>query len=113
MKDSIIDHPRLISEIGLGDTAAAVVDYSKVRLSYLVCGLVRCIEERDAVEMTEYGAQLKLLASNLYAEPLNVLVDDILRLGSQRQFYESRECLVDLLAINKQLSSELSSLSSN
>lgn len=113
MKDSIIDYPRLISEIGSGDAAAAVVDFSKARLSYLVCGLVRCIEERDAVEMAEYGAQLKSLASNLYAEPLSILVDDILRLGSQRQFYESRKCLVDLLAINKQLSSELSSLSSN
>ena len=113
MKDNIIDHPRLISEIGLGDTAAAVVDYSKVRLSHLVCGLVRCIEERDAVEMTEYGTQLKSLASNLYAESLITLVDDILRLGSQRQFYEARDCLVDLLTINKQLSSELSSLATN
>lgn len=113
MKDNIIDHPRLISEIGIGDAAAAVVDFSKARLSYLVCGLVRCIEERDAVEMTEYGIQLKSLASNLYAEPLNVLVDDILRLGNQRQFYESRDCLVELLEINKQLSSELSSLATN
>ena len=49
---------------------------------------MRCIEERDAVEMTEYGTQLKSLASNLYAESLVTLVDDFLRLGSQRQFYE-------------------------
>ena len=113
MKDNIIDQKLLIAEIGTGDAANAAVEYAMTRLTYLVCGVIRGIEERDASQIDEYGSQLKKLTSSLYAERMTSLVDDILHLAARRLFHDLSDCLVVLLAMNKTLSQELSSLTPN
>ncbi|MGA0960869.1 MAG: hypothetical protein ACO3SE_05675 [Sedimenticolaceae bacterium] len=106
----MINREDLIAEIGLGDISDAVVEYSRVRLTYLVCGVVRGIEERDVDQIIEYGTQLSTLAALLYADRLASLVNDILHLAEHRLFHESNDCLVVLLEMNKQVAIELSSL---
>jgi len=106
----VIDKQKLLSQIGTGGAAIAVIEYAKVRSGYLVNGIAKAVDKHQIEEIIEYGAQLNTLALGLCADPITLLVDEIILHARKEEFTEVEVFLSYLQEMDNSLKKELANL---
>jgi len=110
MNITVIDMQKLLSQIGTGGAAIAIIEYVKIRSGYLINGIAKAVDRRQVEEIIEYGAQLNTLALGLYAKPITLIVDEIILQARKEEFSEVNLLLSYLQDMNKLLKKELDGL---
>ena len=106
----VIDKQKLLSQIGTGGAAIAVIEYAKVRSGYLVNGIAKAVDKHQIEEIIEYGSQLNTLALGLCADPIAIIVDEIILHARKKEFPEVQVLLSYLQEVDKLLKKELANL---
>jgi hypothetical protein len=106
----VIDKQKLLSQIGTGGAAIAVIEYAKVRSGYLVNGIAKAVDKHQIEEIIEYGSQLNTLALGLCADPITIIVDEIILHARKKEFPEVQVLLSYLQEVDKLLKKELANV---
>ena len=110
MKITVIDKQKLLSQIGTGGAAIAIIEYVKVRSGYLINGITKAVDRHQVEEIIEYGAQLNTLALGLYASSITLIVDEIILHARKEEFTEVNVLMSYLQEVNRLLMKELDDL---
>ena len=110
MNITVIDKQKLLSKIGAGGAAIAIIEYAKVRSGYLINVISKAVDRHQVEEIIEYGAQLNTLALGLYASPITLIVDEIILHARKEEFTEVNVLMSYLQEGNKLLMKELDDL---
>ena len=110
MNITVIDKQKLLSQIGAGGAAIAIIEYAKVRSGYLINVISKAVDRHQVEEIIEYGAQLNTLALGLCASPITLIVDEIILHARKEEFSEVNVLMSYLQEGNKLLMKELDDL---
>lgn len=110
MNITVIDKQKLLSQIGTGGAAIAIIEYVKIRSGYLINGIAKAVDRRQVEEIIEYGAQLNVLALGLNASPITLIVDEIILHARKEEFSEVNVLMSCLQEVNRLLMKELDDL---